>query len=159
MQNINVQLLKPAKQQVVEYPAELIRQEGAEIVVRAVWMLPRRDLGYMVFETGDLFTEHYYTDRWYNIHSIRTPAGELKGYYCNIARPAHFDGATLTSEDLEIDLFVSPDRSTLLRLDMDEFAARDFEHTDPATYRTALATVVELERMARAATPPFGVEE
>ena len=53
------------------------------------------------------------------------------------------------------DLFVSPDRAQLLRLDLDEFAARDFEHREPATHTAALAALGELEALARAAAPPF----
>lgn len=155
MQKITVQLLKLAKQQVVEYAAEVLWHKGMEIVIRATWDRPRLDLGYTVFEPNDVFTEYYYTDRWYNIHAIAAPTGELKGYYCNVARPAAFDGAIITSEDLELDLFVSPDRQTLLRLDLDEFAAREFERHDPATYHAALAALTELERMARAGEPPF----
>jgi predicted RNA-binding protein associated with RNAse of E/G family len=79
----------------------------------------------------------------------------LKGWYCNITRPAHIDGDVITSEDLELDLYVSPDRTTVLRLDEDEFEARGFAGSDPLTYRAARAALDNLERMARAGEAPF----
>lgn len=155
MERITVQLLKPAKNQVIDFPTTLLRQGDGEIVVKAEWTRPQLDLGYVVFETGDLFTEYYYLDRWYTIYNIISSHDIAKGWYCNVARPAHFDGTTLVSEDLEIDLFVSPDRQTLLTLDMEEFAARNFERDDPPTYHAALAALGELEQMARAGIGPF----
>ena len=155
MRTIKIQLLKPGKGQVIEFSGQLLRHEHGEIVIRAVWERPRLDLGYVVFETGDMFTEHYYTDRWYTIYVLRSSSGLLKGWYCNVARPAAFDGVTLTSEDVELDLFVTPDRAMLLPLDVDEFEARGFQHNDTATYRAALQAMAELERLARAGEPPF----
>ena len=155
MKRITVQLLKPAKNQVIEFPALLLRQANGEIVVQAEWTRPRLDLGYVVFETGDLFIEHYYLDQWYTIYAIFSAQRLLKGWYCNVVRPAHFDNATLRSEDLEIDLFVSPDRQTLLTLDMDEFNARLFEQHDPPTHQAALAALAELQQLARTGAGPF----
>ena len=153
MRSITVHLLKPGKGITLTYQGELLRDEGDHILLLAPWDRPRLDLGYVVFDTGDSFYEHYYTACWYNIFEVRAVAGALKGWYCNVTRPAEFDGETITSEDLELDLFVTPDRATLLRLDLDEFEARDFE---PATRAAALAALDELEVLARAGEPPFG---
>lgn len=155
MPTITIQLLKPAKQQIITFPAELLRQVEGEIVVRAVWERPSLDLGYTTFEAGAEFIEYYYTDHWYTIYAIHNTYGMLQGWYCNVTRPAHFDGMLLTSEDLEIDLFVSADRQTLLTLDMDEFEARNFQHVDPATYHAALEALTELKTMAQAGEHPF----
>jgi predicted RNA-binding protein associated with RNAse of E/G family len=152
MRSITVHLLKPGKGTTVTYTGELLRDEGAYRLVHARWELPRLDLGCVVFEAGDHFYEHYYTERWFNIFEVRAAAGELKGWYCNVARPAQFDDAAITSEDLELDLFVPLDRQGMCRLDVDEFEARDF---DPATRAAALAALDELEQMARAGAPPF----
>ncbi|MEP7188292.1 MAG: DUF402 domain-containing protein, partial [Roseiflexaceae bacterium] len=82
-------------------------------------------------------------------------SGALKGWYCNVSRPAQFDTDVIVSEDLELDLFVAPDHARILRLDLEEFAARGFDRSDPAAYAAALAALDELERMAQAGTPPF----
>lgn len=156
---VEVRLLKPGKATTIAFEADLLRQERHEIVVRAFWRRGRLDLGYVVFEDGDRFLEHYYTDRWYNIYAIYSAAGAFKGWYCNVTKPASYDGQIITSEDLEIDLFVSPDRSTILTLDMDEFAARGFDQSEPATHWHALEALAELEQLALAGAGPFSQEE
>src|SRR5262245_15266655 len=123
MRSITVYLLKPRKHTTITYQGEILREESDHIVIHARWERPTLDLGYVVFATGDHFYEHYYTRRWYNIFEVRSATGELKGWYCNVTRPARIEGDTIMSEDLELDLFVSPDRSAILRLDLDEFEA------------------------------------
>jgi protein associated with RNAse G/E len=155
MRSITIHLLKPGKGATITYQGELLHEAPDEIVILAQWERPALDLGYVTFETGDCFYEHYYRERWYNVFEIRSAAGRLKGWYCNVTRPACIDGSTITSEDLELDLFVSPDRATIKRLDVDEFEARGFAQSDPATYTAALAAFGELERLARTGAAPF----
>ncbi len=157
MRSITIHLLKPSKGATITYNGELLRHEPDYMLIHARWDRPRLDLGYVAFEPGDHFYEHFYTERWYTIFELRSEAGVLKGWYCNISRPARIDGDTITSEDLELDLFVAPDRVQILRLDLGEFAARGFETSDPATHTAALAALDELEQMAQAGTPPFDI--
>ncbi len=155
MRSLTVRLLKPGKGQQIVYEAELLRDAPAYRLVRACWDRPTLNLGYVVFETGDIFYEHYYAERWFNIFQIESPDGRLKGWYCNVTRPAAFADDTIISEDLELDLFVPPARDDFLRLDLDEFAARGFAEADPALHQAALAALDELEQLARAGAPPF----
>ena len=155
MRSITVNLLKPAKSTTLTYEGELLHEAPGEMLILARWDRPALELGYITFEPGDCFYEHYYSERWYNVFEIRSPAGQLKGWYCNVTRPAQIDSKTITSEDLELDLFVSSDRATIRRLDEDEFEARGFAQTDPATYTAALAAIGELEELARAGAAPF----
>jgi predicted RNA-binding protein associated with RNAse of E/G family len=156
MRRITIHLLKPGKGTTITYQGLLLRDEGDHMLIHARWDLPPRDLGCVVFETGDHFYEHYYTARWYNVFEVRAESGRLKGWYCNATRPARFDGDTIESEDLELDLFISTDRQAFVRLDMDEFAAR---HFDQATQDAALAALDELEALARAGDAPFDAQE
>jgi protein associated with RNAse G/E len=155
MSSITVHLHKPGKGISITYQGELLYRSADQVRILAYWDRPTTDLGYVVFATGDRFYEYYYAERWYNIFEIREPAGQLKGWYCNVTRPAQIDGDTIVSEDLDLDLFVPPDRATLLRLDLDEFEARGFAQSEPATYAAALAALDELERLARAGASPF----
>lgn len=152
---INVKLLKPGKQKTIRYPGELLDVQPGFVLIRAIWERPNAELGYVTFETGDHFYEYFYTDRWFNIFAIYSSTGQLRGWYCNITRPAIYRDGVIESEDLEIDLFVSPDRQTLLRLDLDEFEERDFAHSEPETYRKALAALDELEEMVHRGDAPF----
>ncbi len=155
MESVTIHLLKPGKGQTVTYQGEVIVWERGYALVLARWERPCMDLGYVVFEPGDRFYEHFYVERWFNIFELRSGSGDLKGWYCNITRPALFAGSVITSEDLELDLFVSPDRQQLLRLDMDEFERRGFAASEPETYAAALAALDELEQMAHTGEGPF----
>lgn len=152
---ITVRLLKPGKGTAITYQGELLRAEPGRVLIRARWDRPALDLGYVRFVPGDSLHEYFYTERWFTIFELRGAAGALKGWYCNVARPALLAGDLLTSEDLELDLFVSPDRARLLRLDLDEFEARGLAERDPAAHAAALAALDELEQMARAGDDPF----
>jgi len=155
MQRITVHLVKPRKQRTVIYEGMILAEEPGHLLVHARWERQAMDLGYVVFAPGDHFFEHYYSERWYNIFEVRSAEGALKGWYCNITRPACFEGDVVTSEDLELDLFVAPDRQQLLRLDLDEFAALALEVHEPEAYDAALRALRELEEMARTGAPPF----
>jgi predicted RNA-binding protein associated with RNAse of E/G family len=155
MSTITVRLVKPGKDATITYRGALRRASPTHLIVAARWEFPTTDLGYVRFEPGDRFTEHYYTDRWYNVNEVRRPDGALKGWYCNITRPAELRDGELISEDLELDLFVSPDRARVLVLDEDEFAARGLERSDPAAHAAALAALDELRSLAARGAPPF----
>ena len=155
MRTITVHLLKPGKGTTVTYQGKLLLAEPGHLLIHARWERALLDLGYVVFEPGDHFYEHYYTERWFNIFEVRGATGTLKGWYCNITRPAEVAGDVITSEDLELDLFVPPDRMHPLRLDLEEFEARSLDLIDPPAHAAALAALDELEQMARSGAPPF----
>jgi predicted RNA-binding protein associated with RNAse of E/G family len=73
----------------------------------------------------------------------------LKGWYCDVARPVRVRDGLLASEDLDLDLWVSADRRTVLRLDQDDFDASGLAERDPDAVREALRAFDELERLAR----------
>ncbi len=65
--SVDVRLIKTNRRD-VEYPAEVDSDDGIHIVVRGPWAEPEaRDLGFVRFEPDDVFTEHYWRDRWYSI--------------------------------------------------------------------------------------------
>ncbi|WP_065483560.1 DUF402 domain-containing protein [Streptomyces sp. PTY087I2] len=134
----------------IRYPAELVRDDGVRVTVRAPWAAPGvRDFGFVRFEPGDVFTEHYGRDRWFAVKEVRTGDGGLKGWYCDITRPAVLADGVLTVEDLDLDLWVSADGSTVLRLDEDEFEASGLTDRDPAAALAAASALDELEHRAK----------
>lgn len=147
---LTVTLVKGGRTKIA-YPAELVHDDGSRVTVRAPWAAPGvRDFGFVRFEPGDVFTEHYWRDRWFAVKEVRTGAGVLKGWYCDITRPAELRDGALLVEDLDLDLWVSADGSTVLRLDEDEFEESGLAARDPAAAREALRALDELERLARA---------
>ncbi|MGW1258474.1 DUF402 domain-containing protein [Streptomyces sp. NPDC002513] len=143
---VEVVLVKAGRTK-IRYPAGLLHDDGTRIAVRAPWAGDGvRDFGFVRFEPGDVFTEYYWRDRWYAVKEVRDGRGTLKGWYCDITRPAVRSGGALVVEDLDLDLWRSADGATVLRLDEDEFAASGLTRTDPAAAVQALDT---LELLAR----------
>ncbi len=106
----------------IQYIGELLMQLTCGVVIQASWTLPARDLGYTVFEPGDQFKEYYYTDRWFNIFEITRSDGTRKGWYCNVAEPAHIYVDRIVQKDLLLDVWINSQGEPLI-LDEDEFAA------------------------------------
>ena len=106
----------------IRYQGTLIEHLPDGVVIQAAWTMPRRDLGYVVFEPGDRFVEYYYTTRWFNIFDIADAHGTRKGWYCNVAEPAHITEDQVEQIDLLLDVWVDPQGKSLI-LDEDEFAA------------------------------------
>ena len=146
---VHVTLVKAARTK-IRYPAELVQDDGNRIVVRARWAgAGVRDFGFVRFQPGDVFTEYYWRDRWYAVKEVRAADGSVKGWYCDVTRPAIRSGTELVVEDLDLDLWRSADGTDVRRLDEDEFAESGLAGTDPDAASAAVAALDELESMAR----------
>lgn len=146
---LDVVLVKAGRTK-IRYTGELLTDDGTRLAVRAAWAGSGvRDFGFVRFEPGDVFTEYYWRDRWYAIKEVRSATGALKGWYCDITRPAVRSGPELVVEDLDLDLWRSADGMDVRRLDEDEFAESGLAETDPEAARAALAALEELESLAR----------
>ena len=125
---IKVQKKNPAGQVTYEYDGILLTRDEHSITVEALF--DRADMPFMdtVLRTGDRFVEYYYNDRWYNIFEIHDRDDDrIKGWYCNVCKPASFHEGIVAYVDLALDLWVSPDgRQTVL--DEDEFEDLDLDH-------------------------------
>ena len=146
---LDVVLVKAGRTK-IRYGAELLGDDGTRIVVRAPWAGDGvRDFGFVRFEKGDVFTEYYWRDRWYAVKEVRNSEGTLKGWYCDVTRPATLSGTELVVEDLDLDLWHSADGRDVLRLDEDEFAESGLAAADPEAAAAAVAALDELESLAR----------
>ena len=147
---LDVVLVKAGRTK-IRYPAELLSDDGTRLAVRAPWAGDGvRDFGFVRFEPGDVFTEYYWRNRWFAVKEVRDGSGELKGWYCDITRPATRSGAELVVEDLDLDLWVSADGTDVRRLDEDEFEESGLATSDPVAAAAAVAALDELEGLARA---------
>jgi uncharacterized protein DUF402 len=145
---LDVVLVKAGRTK-IRYAAELLADDGTRVVVRAPWSGDGvRDFGFVRFEPGDVFTEYYWRDRWYAVKEVRAASGALKGWYCDITRPAALSGSELVVEDLDLDLWRSADGTDVLRLDEDEFAESGLAETDPEAAAAAMTALDELEVFA-----------
>lgn len=138
--------------EVLRYRAECLTITHDSICVRAAFMGQSRDLGYVYLKTNDIFTEWFYTNRWYNIFRIEdVDSHTLKGWYCNFTRPAIITPDTIAADDLALDYFVYPD-GRLEVLDADEYATLSLP---PHEKDAVQAAQRELRSMIEQRQPPF----
>jgi ABC-type Fe3+/spermidine/putrescine transport system ATPase subunit len=125
------------------YTGKILRREADFVVLEAFFNHDDIPLGDTTLKRGDRFVETFFTGRWYNIFEIYDrDDGALKGWYCNIARPAIFEARdTLSYTDLALDLWVNP-RHEMTVLDEDEFDALNL---DPDVHQKALTTLENLK--------------
>jgi protein associated with RNAse G/E len=145
MSEITVYKLDSAGREVWQYPATVLERTPNRIRLAADFDRDDMDLGYTTFARGDRFIETFYSDRWYNIFAVYTGEdGSLKGWYCNICRPAEISDTAVRCEDLTLDLWVTPNGESLV-LDEVEFAASELSLEERTQGHEALW---ELRRLA-----------
>jgi uncharacterized protein len=149
---IKVQKKNPAGEVTYEYQGVLLSRNEHVVTLEALF--DRADMPFMdvVFKTGDRFVEYYYNDRWYNIFAIHDrDDGQIKGWYCNIGKPAEIEDGIVSYIDLALDLWVSTDGKQTV-LDEDEFEELSLNEE----LRTgALHGLDELQELFKSKSPPF----
>lgn len=151
MDHVTVRKLDHEGREVIAYSGRVLRRSEHAIALRTAWDRAPLDLGFVTLEPDDRWTEYFYSDRWYNIFEIRGSGGRLKGWYCNIIRPARINADEMAAEDLALDLWVEPDGSTQV-LDRDEFAVLPLTSEEREAAQRALE---ELKTMVMRKAPPF----
>ena len=151
MELVTVRKLDHIGHQVTAYPGRVLRRTDCAIVLRTVWDRAPLDLGFVVLEPGGRWTEYFYADQWYNIFEICASDGRLKGWYCNVTRPARISADEVVAEDLALDLWVAPDGEMRV-LDEDEFAELSLL---PEERDAAWKALGALQRMVMYQAPPF----
>ena len=112
------------------------------------------DLGYAVFKRGDRFIEWFFTTRWYSIYQIHTHGNDvLKGWYCNITRPAMLIDSEIHTIDLALDLWVD-ECGTHRQLDTDEFAQLPISTQERSHANAGLS---QLHELVEQRLPPFHI--
>jgi len=127
-----------------QYEGQVLRREPNAVVLEAFFNRP--DLPFMdvIFKQNDRFVETFYTDRWYNIFEIYDrDDGRLKGWYCNVGRPAVLSDDTVSYVDLALDLWVSADGKQTV-LDQDEFDKLSLDDSESEKALSALADLRQL---------------
>ena len=132
-----------AGQEVMRYTGIVLYQDPEGITLEAHFDHADVPVANSVLRCGDRFIETYYMQRWYNIFEIHDRVDDrLKGWYCNIGKPAVLEAADRISYvDLALDLWVDPDGMQTV-LDEDEFAALSL---DTDTRSRAGAALAELQ--------------
>ena len=148
---IKVQKKNLAGDVMVEYEGDVLRRDENSVALEALFT--RDDMPFMdvVFKKGDRFVEYYYNDRWYNIFAIYDrDDGKIKGWYCNIGKPAVIKDKTVSYVDLALDLWVSANGKQTV-LDEDEFKELQL---DPELAKQGLNALGELKQLFQMQKPP-----
>src|SRR5271157_5585425 len=127
-----------------QYDGEVLRRESNAVVLEAFFNRPDMPFMDVVLKENDRFVETFYSDRWYNIFEIYDrDDGKLKGWYCNVCRPAVLTDGAVSYVDLALDLWVSADgKQTVLDEDeFDDLSLSDLER------EKALNALAELQRL------------
>ncbi|HLO15771.1 MAG TPA: DUF402 domain-containing protein [Anaerolineales bacterium] len=150
--SVKVQKKNPAGEVTYEYEGVLLNRDEHSVTLEALF--DRADMPFMdvVFKTGDRFVETYYTDRWYNIFVIRDHEdGNIKGWYCNIGKPAVIEDGVVSYVDLALDLWVSADGKQTV-LDEDEFESLELNEE---LRSAALDGLKEVQQLFKSSNPPL----
>ncbi len=143
-ESITVKKLDLNHDLVIAYDGQILERTPDAIVLEARFNRETRDLGYAVLEHNDRFVERFFADRWYNIFEIHSAHDDhLKGWYCNIVKPASFSAEAIEQVDLALDVWVNPDGSYHV-LDQDEFNTLQLDRTTRLHAMQAVGEVIYL---------------
>ncbi|HSB88654.1 MAG TPA: DUF402 domain-containing protein [Anaerolineales bacterium] len=151
MTSITVHKLDAWGREVWTYPGTLLRRTSSSLTLEAFFDRDDADVPGLSLRRGDRFVETFYADRWYNVFAVRRgKTGELKGWYCNLTRPAYLGASEVYAEDLALDVVVSA-HGVIHLLDEEEFASLELSEAE----RQAVGRAVEelRDRVRRAADP------
>jgi predicted RNA-binding protein associated with RNAse of E/G family len=121
MSPITVLKLNLAGEETWRYTGHVLERHPDHILLEAKFNRNDTPFHAILLRRGDRFIETFYTNRWYNVFEMHDrDDNRLKGWYCNIGRPAIIQAETVSYIDLALDLLVYPDGRQLV-LDEDEF--------------------------------------
>ena len=110
-----------------QYTGQVLQRESDRVIVEAFFNRDDIPIMGVMLKRNDRFVETFYNDRWYNIFEIYDrDDGTLKGYYCNIAKPAVIVDGSVSYVDLALDLWVTSDGKQMV-MDEDEFDGLDLD--------------------------------
>lgn len=109
---------------------------------RAEWTMGPISTGGLAFAVGDTLHEYFSPTAWFDVFSLFTPDGQLKGWYANVTWPTTFEPGpsceTVVWQDLYVDLIGFPDGSFVI-LDEDELEASGLMELEPDLVTLILA--------------------
>ncbi len=140
--------------EVLRYQGVVLRRTPTSLTLEARFEHDDLLVSGLHLRRGDRFVETFYSDRWYNVFAIHdAQGGRLKGWYCNVTRPARLQTGHVYAEDLALDMIVYPDGRWQV-LDEEEFAALPLRLEER---RQALQAITELQTMVVRREGPFAV--
>jgi protein associated with RNAse G/E len=141
---VEVIKLNPQGEETWRYDGLVLARDRTSILIEAYFN--RDDLLFngILLKKNDRFIERYFNDRWYNIFEIHDREDDqIKGWYCNVTKPAVFTPGKIAYVDLALDVLVYPNGSYLV-LDKDEFDDLEIDENSRKQAIKALDALVSL---------------
>ena len=152
MSKVTVYKLDENGFEIWRYEAVVIHRGVSSVRLEAFFDREDVDLGYVILKQGDRFVETFYSDRWYNVFAVYDRGSQrLKGWYCNICRPAELGESEISAQDLALDIWNAPPDHIQI-LDEEEFNALDLSAEERGNCLLALK---EVQRLAKSHLLPF----
>jgi protein associated with RNAse G/E len=149
---ITIHKLNSDGQEVFRYQGEILERSERQLIVQAIYNHRDQDVVGLQLAHGDVFIEYHFEKRWYNIFAVLTKdLKRIKGWYCNITRPARIEISDIYADDLALDVIIDPSGEFIL-VDEQEFEDLALPAAERAQARRAVA---DIERLASNATGPF----
>jgi hypothetical protein len=152
--------LGPNGNEVTSYPGRVIECDAPEpwVVARADWVLKSIEMDGLRFVPGDRLHEFFSPANPFNVFSVWSPEGVLRGWYANVTHAARLDLATdlisLYWHDLYIDVIALPNGVVTVR-DEDELDEAGLASSDPNLHAMILRTRDGLLRLFADRAFPF----
>jgi uncharacterized protein len=132
-------------QETFRYTGKILASYPNAIVIEAFFNRPDLPFHGITMVKGDRFIEIYFRQRWFNIFEMHDRIDDhLKGWYCNVTKPACITPQQISYIDLALDLLVFPNGNQLV-LDEDEFLELSL---DEDTRQDARVAINELKDLA-----------
>jgi predicted RNA-binding protein associated with RNAse of E/G family len=152
MPQIRVQKLNLAGEVTWQYEGRVLQRQPNGVTLEAFFNRPDVDFLDLVLKRNDRFVETFYSDRWYNVFEIYDrDSKQLKGWYCNVSRPAVLGEDTVSYVDLALDLWVAAN-GTQTVLDANEFNTLELHSQDRDQ---ALGALDALQQNFKNQRPPW----
>ncbi|BBM82318.1 DUF402 domain-containing protein [Candidatus Uabimicrobium amorphum] len=107
---------------VFAYPATILRHNEEKMVVRANFTSHKDyNIAGLELKNGDKCLEVFYFHRWFNIFEVYAgESDQIRGWYCNITKPAIYKENHLYYYDLALDVISFSDGRQVI-VDEDQF--------------------------------------
>lgn len=141
---VEVIKLNPQGEETWRYDGLVLARDRTSILIEAYFNRDNLLFNGILLKKNDRFVERYFNDRWYNIFEIHDREDDqIKGWYCNITKPAKITPGRIAYIDLALDVLVYPNGSYLV-LDKDEFDDLEIDENSRKQAMKALDALVSL---------------
>lgn len=152
---VTVKKLDPFGKSLGSWNGKVIKSNNDLTVIESIYRYKNLDLEYLILKIGDIFTEYYFKNKWFNIFEIRGGKdNHLKGWYCNITEPPKISDNEIIWTDLLLDIFISPEGKITVT-DEDEFERLNLKEKDKDSWKNSIKAKDEIIRMFKLKKEPF----